>query len=301
MDEHNFRASLRDALEHSNQPPGMRPEVALAEGRRAARRRTAAIGGAGVGVLAALTAVGVAATAGGAPAGQQAAGPGRPSVAATAPAPAGTAGPSPVPIGSDTKEVWPTGPDGTPQGDRTARAGVKYDKANALLEHLLTLVPAGYTAADDKGGDNAIPSRNTQAQFEDRSGGKDRWSYLSSVEIRKDGRAGQIVVSVYEPGLRNTGASGPCDLQFWSKAASCKIVKVGGKDVAVATGGEQDDRIDRWAGYIHPDGTVVYVALSRYGNFGLALDHAGNPLEQLPFDDQQLAALALDPALHITA
>ncbi|WP_433062148.1 hypothetical protein [Dactylosporangium sp. CS-033363] len=298
MDEHNFRASLRDALDQSNQPPSMRPGAAVAEGRRAARRRTAAIGGAGVGVLAALTAIGVAATAGGVPASRQAAGPGQPSVAATAPSPVRT-GASPVPIGTDTKEVWPTGPNGTPQGDRTARAGVKYDKANALLEHLLTLVPAGFTAPDDKGGDQAIPSRNTQAQFESRAGGRDMWSYQSSVEVRKGDRAGQIVVAVYEPGLRNTGVASPCDLEFWSKATSCKIVKVGGKDVAVATGGNQDDRIDRWAAYIHPDGTVVYVALSRYGNFGLALDHAAEPLQQLPFDDQQLAALTLDPALHI--
>ncbi|WP_426512522.1 hypothetical protein ACPPVO_18980 [Dactylosporangium sp. McL0621] len=292
MDEQDFRASLRDALDHSNVPPSMSPGGALQAGRRAARLRMLATGAAGAGLLAAFTALGlvVATTGSGA---QQAAGPGTPSVAA----PPGSGTPTVAPgvpggaTGSETKPVWPTGPDGSPQSDRTARAGKKADAAVALAKHVSELLPAGYTAVA------SAETNLVQAQFEDKVGGKDAWSYLVATEIRKGDAAGQLIVEVYEPGLR-TGAT-PCDLKFWSAAASCRIVSSGGRSVAVATGGEQDDRIANWSAYQYPDGTVVFVAQSKSGNF--LPGNSAPSLTALPFDDEKLAALALDPALHIVA
>ncbi|WP_433075214.1 hypothetical protein ACQP1P_28805 [Dactylosporangium sp. CA-052675] len=243
-------------------------------------------------MLAVATALGlVVATAGSGA--QQAAGPAAPSPVPLASSGNGT--PSPVPIGTgpggQTKPVWPTGVDGSPQGDRTARAGRKADAAKDLAAHVISLVPAGYTAVPD------APMNIVQAQFEDKVGGQDRWSYLVTLQIRKGAAAGQVIVEVYEPGLR-TGAS-LCDLTFWSEAGSCTTVQSGGKTVALSTGGKADKRLDTWATYRYPDGTTVYVAQSRRGNF--SPNNTDPSLTELPFDDQRLAALALDQAFHIVA
>ncbi|MER7006248.1 hypothetical protein ABT297_24825 [Dactylosporangium sp. NPDC000555] len=209
----------------------------------------------------------------------------------------GKASASPLPTGSETKPVWPTGPNGSPQEDRTARAGVKADAAKALRAHLTTLVPAGYTISPNS------EAREEQAQFEDKVGDRDAWSYLASIEIRKDGAAGRLIVQVHDPGLR-TGAT-PCDIAsvFWTKPSGCGVVSSGGQAVAVATGGGNDlpdQRIDKWSAYAHPDGTVVYVAESKRSSFD-PLRSSDPQLAALPFDDAQLAVLALDPAFHIAA
>ncbi|MER7281603.1 hypothetical protein ABT369_44915 [Dactylosporangium sp. NPDC000244] len=294
MDELEFRASLRDALDHTTAPPSMPPGGALQAGRRAARRRTLATGAAGAGVLAIVTALGlVVATAGSGA--QQAAGPGAPSpvplASGNGPSANGTPSPVPIGIGGETKPVWPTGVDGSPQGDRTARAGRKADAAKALAAHVISLVPAGYTAVPD------APMNIVQAQFEDKVGGQDRWSYLVTLEIRKGATAGQLIVEVYEPGLRP--GAGLCDLIFWSAPGTCTTVQSGGQTVALSTGSKTDDRLDKWSTYRYPDGTTVYVAQSRQGNF--TPENTAPPLTDLPFDDQRLAALALDQAFHIVA
>jgi hypothetical protein len=297
MDVLEFRASLHQALEHA--PPSMSPANALRAARRTTRRRTLAAGTAGAGALAVLTAAGLVVTTGGGAAPQQAAGPGVPGLAPGGGTPT-VAPPVPGnPSGSDTKPVWPTGPDGSPQGDRTAKAGVKADAAKALLAHLITVVPSGFTVPDDQGTGDTSPSRSQQAQFEDKVGGRDAWSYLASVEIRRGGTAGRLIVEVHEPGLRQ-GAT-PCDIAegFWSKPTGCTTVQVGGVTVAVATGGPEDDRVDKWAAYAYPDGTAVYVGESRVGGFGPGDVTPG--LSAPPFSDEQLAALALDQAFHIVA
>lgn len=297
MDDQQFRASLRHALDDSAAPPSMSPADAVRVGRRAARRRTMMAGGAfGAAALAALTAVGVAAASAGA-GGQQAVGAGgTPTINPPVP---GSASASPLPAGSETKPVWPTGPNGSPQEDRTARAGVKADAAKALRAHLTTLVPAGYTVSPGS------EVSDEQAQFENKVGDRDAWSYLASIEIRKGGAAGRLIVEVYEPGLR-TGAT-PCDIAggFWTTPTGCRVVSSGGQAVAVATGGGDrpdqvvDTRIDKWSAYAYPDGTVVYVAESKRSYFGPG---SSDPqLAALPFDDAQLAALALDPAFHVAA
>src|SRR5687768_5779728 len=126
MNEDDFRVSLRDAIDSSAPPPPMSPAVAVTTGRRAARRRNLVAGGAAVAVAAGGFAADAPPQQVGAPGGT----------------PAGTA-PGP---GGETKEVWPTGPDGQPQEDRTARAGTKFDLGERLMTDLLAVVPAGYTA-----------------------------------------------------------------------------------------------------------------------------------------------------------
>ncbi|MFG2043023.1 hypothetical protein [Dactylosporangium sp. NPDC048998] len=298
MDDQQFRASLRHALDDSAAPPSMSPADALRAGRRAARRRTLAGGAVGAAGLAALTAVGVAAASAGAGAPQPVGASGTPTINPPVP---GNASASPLPAGSETKPVSPTGPNGSPQEDHTARAGVKADAAKALRAHLTTLVPAGYTISPDS------KVSDEQAQFENKVGDRDAWSYLASIEIRKDGAAGRLIVQVYEPGLR-TGAT-PCDIAsgFWTKPSGCGVVPSGGQAVAVASGGVNDlpdqrvgQRIDKWSAYAYPDGTVVYVAESKRSYFGPPAS-SGPQLAALPFDDAQLAALALDPAFHVAA
>ena len=58
-----------------------------------------------------------------------------------------------------------------------------------------------------------------------------------------------------------------------------------------------DNRIDQWAAYRYPDGTVVYVAQSRSAVNG---DSNLQPLTTLPLTVPQLAALAVNPKFHLS-
>jgi hypothetical protein len=286
MDEQDFRASLLDAVSKNTAPPAMRAEHALRAGRRAARRRTAATGGAAVGVAAVVATVAMAA--GGV-------------FGSHGPLQVGTPGlaPSAQP-GTAKPNVWPTGPDGNPQQDRTARAGLKYEQGQTLGDQLLAVVPAGYTVPDNPGGDQRIPSRYAQAQFEDRVGGKDLWTYMATAQVAKDGKAGQLIVEVHDPGLGPANAA-PCALaaSFWGESGTCEVVAVDGIDVGVVTSNGADRRLDQWAAYRHPDGTVVYFAQSRQPNF--AGDATPEPLDVLPLTKTQLAGLAKDQRFHVNS
>ncbi|MFI5914821.1 hypothetical protein [Dactylosporangium sp. NPDC051541] len=66
---------------------------------------------------------------------------------------------------------------------------------------------------------------------------------------------------------------------------------------ATGRGDPHDNRIDNWATYGYPDGTVVHVAQSKFSGFGPHQND--NVLSPLPFNDTELAAVALDPAFHI--
>ena len=74
----------------------------------------------------------------------------------------------------------------------------------------------------------------------------------------------------------------------------CKVVTVGKAKVGVMNGDE--DRIDQWAAYRHPDGIVVFVAQSRAATNGEA---ALKPLKDLPLSESELAALATDDRFHL--
>ena len=73
----------------------------------------------------------------------------------------------------------PTGPDGLPQEDRTARAGPRYAQGALLLDRLLAGVPAGYTAEKTTPGGTGEKTPGThQADFTGRVDGVEVWSYM---------------------------------------------------------------------------------------------------------------------------
>ena len=296
MNEDDFRVSLRGALDSSTPPPPMSPAVAVAIGRRAVRRRNVVAGGAGLGVTAVVAAVAVAVTAGpGARTPLQVGAPGQ----APSAIPSGTRAAGGPGSGTETKEVWPTGPDGQPQQDRTARAGHKFDQGEQLMRDLLAIVPAAYTALDNSRTDERVSSRMSQAQYEKKVGGKEAWSYLASTQLGKDGGVGRLLVTVYEPGLIAV-AGNACAVagKFWTAPASCKLVSpAAGVTVGVATGGAGHG-FDQWAAYKYPDGTVVFLAQSK------ADDRPGGGekgLDALPLPEDRLAALVADERFHIKA
>ncbi|MGI5181450.1 hypothetical protein ACQEVZ_34620 [Dactylosporangium sp. CA-152071] len=296
MNEDDFRVSLRDALDSSTPPPPMSPAVAVTTGRRAVRRRNLVAGGAGLGVTAVVAAVAVAVAGGGPGAGAplQVGAPGQ------TPPPANASGTVTAPgAGTETKEVWPTGPDGQPQQDRTARAGHKFDQGEQLMRDLLAIVPAAYTALDNPGTDQLVSSRMSQAQYEGKVGGKDAWSYLASTQLGKDGGVGQLLVTVYEPGLvAATGDACAVAGGFWTAPASCKLVTTtAGVTVGVATGAPGRD-FDQWAAYRYPDGTVVFLAQAKSDDRPGGGDRS---LAALPLPEDRLAALVADERFHIKA
>ncbi|MBW4705022.1 hypothetical protein J7462_25400 [Micromonospora sp. RL09-050-HVF-A] len=258
----------------------MSVDAALRSGRRARVRRRATW--AGVGLTAALLAVvGVGAIgAVGAP-GSDGFTPG--------------VGPVPPPSVHDTKPAWPTGPDGRPQEDRTARAGTRYDQAARLLDDLVAVVPAGYTVPADPANPPAGQPllRDHQAQFDDRVDGVEVWSYTSSLTLQQGQRMGRLLVEVHSAG--NQLPTEPCPLarQFWGMPGDCEVVTVGAAQVGVVVRPGDDDRFDQWAAYRHPDGVVVFVAQSR------RLGDGQPELAALPFTVDRLAALAADDRFQV--
>ncbi|MEU4553583.1 hypothetical protein EV382_3848 [Micromonospora violae] len=195
----------------------------------------------------------------------------------------------------DTKEPWPTGPDGQPQEDRTARAGTKYDQGVQLLNAAVSVVPAGFTTPEDPPGQPAEQRtlRTHQAQFEDRVSGVDVWSYSSSVAVAQNNGTGRVIVEVHDAG--SSLPTEPCDLAqaFWGMRGECQVETVGSARVGVVVRPGSDDRLDQWSAYRHPDGMVVFVAQ------GVRLDESRPALTTLPFTVPQLAALALDERFHL--
>ncbi|MEV4488710.1 hypothetical protein AB0K04_01170 [Micromonospora coxensis] len=291
MNGEELRETLRSEMAEVDAPPPLSAATALAVARRArVRRHTAwACTGAAAAVLAVAGVAGIAAvdTTGGR--GFSAAAPGPAS-----PRPTGTA-PQTVPTPSETKtgQPWPTGPDGQPQEDRTAQAGTRHDQGVRLLDAVVAVVPAGYTAPENLPNQPAdeLP-RQHQAQFEDTIDGVDVWSYLSSVTLKQGDRTGRLTVEVHTEG--NTLPSEPCDLArtFWGMQGECEVTTVGGRKVGVVVRPTGDDRFDQWAAYRHPDGVVVYVAQARTLGTGPALT-------ALPFSVAQLAALTGDERFHL--
>lgn len=277
---------LREALRHEMAavvpPPPLDTATALGTARRArARRRTgwACAGSAAVVLAVAGAAAGTA-------------GAGIPGTGT-----AGAGGPRPVPQPPDkaSAEPWPTGPDGRPQEDRTAKAGTRYDQAVRLLDELIGVVPAGYVVPENAANQSVDddPPRSSQAAFEEKVKGVDVWRYTSAATVTKGDRAGRVLVEVYTRG--NTLPTEPCALtrQFWGMQGQCQVVTVGGTKVGVVVRPTIDRRFDQWSAYRHPDGVVTFVAQS--GTFG-SPQHA---LEELPFTVPQLAALAMEDRFHL--
>ncbi|TDC82661.1 hypothetical protein E1193_11255 [Micromonospora sp. KC606] len=295
MNAEQLRETLRSELAASNPPPPPSTAAALSAGRRALiRRRTAwACTGSAAAVLAIA---GVAAIPGPAAETYRPAGPGPQAV--PGPLANATTGPRavPHPSATDTKEPWPTGPDGQPQEDRTARAGTRHDQGARLLDQILTVVPPGYTAPENPANQPAgqEPLREHQAQFDKKVNGVEVWSYLSSATLAQGERKGRLFVEVHTRG--NELPTEPCALaqKFWGMQGECQVETVGARKAGVVVRPTGDDRLDQWAAYRHPDGVVVFVAQSRGRNGG------GTELAKLPFTVEQLAALATDDRFHLS-
>jgi len=283
MNEDELRAALRTTMTVTAAPPSMNAAAALSRGRRAQVRQRAAWIGSGGATALAIFAVAITATAGRGPA----------LVAGGPPAsPMPTVTGIPAPTATGTKTVWPTGPDGSPQEDRTARAGAQYDKGKKLLEDLVGAVPAGFGVPDGP------DARYHQAQFEDTIHGKDIWSFMATAQVTKDGGTGHVAVEVHAAG--NTfGVPTGCALttQFWGMDGHCRPVTVNGVQIGVVDRPTTDDRFDQWAAYRYSDGTVVFVAQGK--TLMSALGTPPKSLTDLPYTVDELAALSMNPAFHV--
>ncbi|MET8090318.1 hypothetical protein [Micromonospora sp. NPDC005220] len=279
MNEQELREGLRSEMAGITPPPPLSTEATLGKARRTHFRRRAVLASLGsAAVVLAVAGFAAVATPDGhvyQPAGQ---------------------GPLASPDGSEeTKEPWPTGPDGQPQEDRTARAGSKYDQGVHLLTEAVSAVPAGFTAPEDPPGQPAEQRtlRTNQAQFEDRVGDVDVWSYFSSVAVAQGKGTGRVIVEVHDAG--NPLPTEPCALaqQFWGMRGECQVETVGTAQVGVVVRPTGDEQLDQWSAYRHPDGVVVFVAQAA------RLDESRPALTKLPFSVAQLAALAVDERFHL--
>jgi hypothetical protein len=283
MNGDELRKALRTEMAANASPPPMSAATVLDAARRVrVRRRTL---WACIGSATAVLAIGAVAAAIGVPrdgGGLNAAG-ARPEVI-------------PQPLSSDTRQPMPTGSDGKPQGDQTARAGFRYDQGLKLLDAILSAAPGGYTTPQDPADLPAdrLPLRSHQATFEGMAHGVEIWRYLSSAALAQGERTGRLLVEVHTVGTQMP--ADPCLLaqQFWGMRGECQAVTVGTAQVGVVVRPATDKRLDQWAAYRHPDGVVVYVAQA------VQIFGSDRPsLPALPFTVEQLASLATDQRFHL--
>ncbi|WP_435123849.1 hypothetical protein [Micromonospora tulbaghiae] len=280
MNGDQLREALRDEMLSVTTPPHLNAEGMLRSARRARTRRRAvrACAGSATAVLAVAGVAGVVALS--TPDG----GDRRP--------PAALPQAAPPPSTDGSAEPMPTGPDGLPQQDRTARAGYRSDQAVLLLDRLVTVVPAGYSAEKTVSSETGKETLGThEANFGGRAGGIELWSYLASVDVTKGTWRGRLLTEVHTAG--NLLPTEPCALarEFWGMGGECQPMTVGDATVGVVVRPGSDNRFDQWAAYRHPDGVVVFVAQGTYDRQA--------PAAPLPFTARQLAALAVDERLHL--
>ncbi|MBF5028582.1 MULTISPECIES: hypothetical protein [unclassified Micromonospora] len=277
MNGDQLREALRDEMLGVAAPPRPSTDAMLRTARRARNRRRAvqACAGSATAVLAVVGVVALASPGGGDR---------RP--------PAALPQAAPPPSADTSAEPMPTGPDGLPQEDRTARAGTRYDQAALLLDRLVTVVPDGYTAEKTVSTETGKETLGThQADFTGRADGVELWSYLASVDVAKGTWKGRLLTEVHTAG--NLLPSEPCALarEFWGMGGECQPVTIGDATVGVVVRPGADDRFDQWAAYRHPDGVVVFVAQGAYDRQA--------PASPLPFTARDLAAVAVDERLHL--
>jgi hypothetical protein len=280
VNENDLREAMHHTLVIAPEPPPMDSATAITAGRRAARRRMTL---AGAGVATVVVALGAAA-----------AGPGLLPASGDGGAP--WAGPDPasapaIPGPDASKPTWPIDGDGKPQQDATARSGLRFEQGKRVLNGILAVVPDGYTTPTGKAGED-MPLRDHQAAVE----GDGSWGYLASAAVSKDKGTGRLLVEVHTKD--NTFSKEPCALarEFWGMGGTCEQTTVGKAKVGVVTTPGEEQRLDQWAAYRYPDGTVVFVAQSRNATNG---DSGLKPLAGLPLTVPQLAALATDDRFHL--
>lgn len=307
MTEAELRQGLREVIANSGQRSPMDGaamlDAARGVARRARRRRRTiwAAMGATAGVV--LIAVGATVALSG---GRYTSGPAGP--AGSPPPVTGTAGASATPTQTSregTETVWPTGPDGKPQQDRTASAGPRYQEGARLLDKLIALVPPGYTPGEDaatvtSGRADAAPdryrppARSHQAQFAERVNGIEVWEYLALLEVSQGPATGRLLAEVHTPG--NSLPTDPCALtkSLWGMGGTCQVLTANGQQVGVVVAPTGDPRFDQWAAFRHGDGTVIFIGQAK-SVFGF---NDRPSLAALPFTPQQLAeaVTAFSPA-----
>lgn len=276
MDVRELRAAMDHAVAEA--PPPMREGPVLTAGRRAlTRRRTLRASGASAAAVAIIAA----------------------GVTVLVPSQGHN---GEIPVGappSATKDTATPGPGA--RADATSTSGPEYDRAVALAAALDALAPAGYGRPDDLKGAADYADRTLKSHQAMSTGivdGTEVWRYAAGTPLTKGEGVGELVASVYSPGRETTGEGcGMRPVEWDAGRASCVEVDVNGKKVAVAdVVYPPADGLPsaQWAGYRHPDGTVVFVMQSA----GIA--RSGRPeLAGIPMTGAQLAAAAVDPRLKI--
>jgi hypothetical protein len=268
MNENDLREALHTTVLVAPAPPPMDSAIALGAGRRTVRRRRVAMAAA----VAAVTFVAV--------------GAGLPQLGGAAPfVPAAQPSTPPAPSVTDPKPSWPA-----PQEDATAKSGPRAEQGQKVLDGILALAPSDYTTP---GGESAgYPMRDRQAAIDGPA-----WSYQARAALAKDGGTGLLLVEVHTKG--NGLPAEPCALArtFWGMPGTCQVVRVGQAKVGVVVEPGADKRLDQWAAYRYPDGTVVFAAQSR----SLKMGGAGlSPLAKEPLSVPQLAKVATDTRFRLS-
>lgn len=287
MNEHEFRQALRDTMTIAAPPEPMNEAPVLDLAKRSHRRRQAtwASAGSAAAVMAVVAGAMVLA-----PSGDD----GAPGVTAgDAGTSSDTSGDSPS--SKDTQTPWPNG-----QTDRTATAGAEFDQGATLLDELTAVVPDGYETPTDlvyTGPDyeDSSPLRSHQAQYADTIGGTEVWEYMAYVPVSAEGGLGKVFAEVHTAANGIVGEGCALSKTLWGlNSGSCQEITVAGTTVGVITDTNPDATFDQWAGFHHPDGTVVFVAQDN------EFEGSGRPpLSMVPFTAQQLAELATDARFHL--
>lgn len=280
MDENDLRAAFRGTITLHPEPPPMESRTAITVARRAAARRNVL---AGIGSAAAILGVTLAVVPGQVSSGGGTEFPvaGDPSGAvqplpAETPSWAGTVSPGPA----ETGPSWPA----ENSGDATADTGPHYENGKKLLAAVVAAVPDGYTALSGTTTDG-VPLRSHQSTIENDGS---YWRTMAAAAIGRDGRVGELVVEVAEPGNELPTDVCAAAKQFWGLGGTCAPVTAGGAEVGVIHGGDGT----AWAAYRHPDGTVVYLRQATSPTYADPASNGLQPLTELPLSDTALASLA---------
>lgn len=296
MNEHEFRQALHDTMTVAAPPEPMNEAPVLDLAKRAHRRTRAtwASAGSAAAVMAVVAGAMVLAPSGDDRGAEVGAGP----TAANSTTPDNVTGSATPDSGSQssgsTETPWPNG-----QTDRTATAGAEFDQGATLLDELTAAAPSGFETPDDlvyaDPDYQGAPLRSHQAQYADTIGGTEVWEYLAYVPVTANGGVGTLFAEVHT--AANDVAGEGCELSktLWSQGrGTCEEITVAGMTVGVVTDTSPESSFDQFAGFRHPDGTVVYVAQDN------EFRASGQPpLDMVPFTAQQLAELATDARFHL--
>ncbi|GAB3454764.1 hypothetical protein [Actinophytocola sediminis] len=279
MNEHEFRTALRGDMSVTPEPPPMGDGPVLDAAHRDRRRRRATWAGAGSAMAVAAIVVGVVAFTPGT---------GGTDGLEVAQSPSIQVTETPPPT-ENTNTRWPDG-----QTDQRVDSGPENDKAVALLDDLVRVVPAGYEVPEDLVGEgdlDGVRLKRHMAQYE--LGGPDdgkAWSYYADVPLAKGGGVGRLEIRVHEhiPGLK---VSEGCEL---GGLPSCEEKLVDGKRVATFDLFDHPDGgTSELVGYRGEHATVFITQATTF-------EYAGLPaVDALPFTTDQLAELVTDARFQV--